>query len=427
VLSWLRGKKHRWPEDVPRLYPDLEGVALSQFFSEAQYKAALEFPILTVCPFISEESAERDSFVGVGLARLVARDLMLVRDLSVRGPEDTPSVPFEALDEFWEDRHVMPGTTRRQACVGGVTTVSDSGLKVTLRIIKGDGESAIRTIEGADFRQVGWDCATAIADVTGGTVTDDTRRMWEHGRPESMESLARYGWAQMALEDDDARRCKEQLKLCRSDPAFVIPRYGLDADYCDIAKEYDEGRVQDPFDAQLLFFMFIHYWSGRGDHQPEAVQFLRRAIEISPGHGKAHMCAPHAAHSEARMLHHSHLGYWLLPGNPFAINNYIINLMRAERPISEIAPLAEEGILCDPEDPTNYERLIELLLEAGKLQAALGICERLHELYEPEMRERTLYCLQQNPEVAKQLEAGTYDPAQENLKRMKAIRSELES
>ena len=142
----------------------------------------------------------------------------------------------------------------------------------------------------------------------------------------------------------------------------------------------------DPYDAQTCFSLFISIWQSTGAFEPEAVQFLRRAIEFSPGHGKAHMCAPHAAHPAVvkKMITHSELGYRLLPENPFAINNYVINLIESGASEEKMMALCREGIASDPSDPGNYYRMIELFSKLGKHSTALLVAEELQKLFEPE-------------------------------------------
>jgi hypothetical protein len=119
------------------------------------------------------------------------------------------------------------------------------------------------------------------------------------------------------------------------------------------------------------------------------------------------------------------LGYRLLPGNSFAVNNYTISLTRAGAPVARLIELAEEGIAHDPNDPGNYERILELQIDQQDYGAALATAERLQRLYEPKMNERALYCLRQNPERARQIEQGEYDPAAENRRRIAALRERV--
>jgi hypothetical protein len=137
------------------------------------------------------------------------------------------------------------------------------------------------------------------------------------------------------------------------------------------------------------------------------------------------MCLPHAAVPEADMLRHSELGYRLLPGNPFAVNNYILNLRRRGTTAEQLVELAEEGIAVDPEDPGCYFQMIDLFYKNKEYRAALKVAERLQRLFEPKMNPRALYCLKQNPARAKQLESGQYDPAAENRRVITQLRALL--
>ena len=124
------------------------------------------------------------------------------------------------------------------------------------------------------------------------------------------------------------------------------------------------------------------------------------------------------------MIFHSELGYRLLPGNSFAVNNYTIYLNNHGAPADKLIELAEEGIEMDPCDPGNYLRLIELHCARGDYRAAMRLAETLQDLYEPEYNERALYCLRQNPEMARLIDSGTYDPAAENRKLIAELRRE---
>ena len=125
-----------------------------------------------------------------------------------------------------------------------------------------------------------------------------------------------------------------------------------------------------------------------------AVQLCRRAIDLSPGLGKAHMCLPHATQGNADVLKHSELGYLLLKGNPFAINNYIQNLRRrGDASADQLVELAQEGIDNDPSDPGNYDRMIDLFVEMEQFEPALEFARSKLALLHPVMNERALYCI----------------------------------
>jgi hypothetical protein len=95
-----------------------------------------------------------------------------------------------------------------------------------------------------------------------------------------------------------------------------------------------------------------------------------------------------------------------------------LNLTEYGSPPDKLMELAREGIENDPSDPGNYNRLIELYCQQQQFKEALTVAESLQTLFEPEMNERTLYCLKQNPRMAEWIESGSYDPAADNRQRI---------
>jgi hypothetical protein len=335
---------------------------------------------------------------------LLIRDLMLVRDLSVRGPEDTPRFDYESATA------VHASEDRDTHWVVGAVRASGGGFAADLRLLRpGQSQPAKIRVQQADFMNLAAQCAIEIAGAVGATVSPETIQMWRYGRPNSVEQIVRIG--QLVLSDRESPQTSmAALALYQENPALSIAMDFVDSDYVPARRALLlESFHNDPYYAQTCFSLFIAIWDSTGP-QPHAVQFLRRAIELSPGHGKAHMCAPHAASSGVNMLPHSDLGYRLLPKNTFAINNYILYLQLHGRPISQIIPLAYAGIEADPQDPGNYDRLMEMLAEAGDFQNALQVALALQKYYEPVMNPRTRYCLEQNPKMRELLRSGRFDP-----------------
>src|SRR5262249_1956925 len=154
------------------------------------------------------------------------------------------------------------------------------------------------------------------------------------------------------------------------DRAFSVLAWEVDDELPEARDVYLEALQHDPQNAQLCFLTFCSVWRSQGP-QPDALQFCRKAVELSPGHGKAHMCLPHAAIADPDLLRHSELGYRLLPNNPFAVNNYILYLRRYGASGEKLIELAEEGIAVDPEDPGCYVQMIDLLCKNREYRAAL--------------------------------------------------------
>jgi hypothetical protein len=347
------------------------------------------------------------------------RDLMLVRDLSTRGPEDTPKISMEtALLDFGRD-------DRKTSWVTGRAAARPNAFAAELHILRPDQPGPIRVpVEENQFRPFIVQCAEAIARNLGSMVTEQTRALWAYGRPASVQNLVQLGRIVLGMYPEQ-NGSVAAASLWTSDRDFSVVTESVDeAPAPSLRAMLLEALRRDPYNAQLCFKLFLDVWDSTGP-QPHAVQFTRRAIELSPGHGKSHMCAPHAATPGVNMLPHSDLGYRLLPGNCFAINNYIINLRNAGRAHSEILPLAIEGIDADPCDPGNYYRLMEIYEQTGDYRNALKVALSLQELFEPQMNERAFYCLCQNPRRSEQLRTGQYDPAADNRARIEWLRGKV--
>jgi len=213
------------------------------------------------------------------------------------------------------------------------------------------------------------------------------------------------------------------VKQMQENPRFILPTHFIhmetDADW----EIYQKAYSQDPYDVQLLFLMHNKLWSGKNS-DPAAFQYIRRAIELSPGHGKAHMAVICSGAEDADLLFHAELGYRLLPGNSFAVGNYLIYLQNKKIPPPDISIVYEVTAL-DPCNITPYWLGIELLKLAGHFEEALGLAMQLKKVVTPPLDERTIYCISQNPEQAAKWKAGTYDPLKVVEKEISRLRSQI--
>lgn len=419
VVNRLSGRDSAGdPAGVPMLYPDLDPLQLERFLTDLDYAHIKSFDNVYILPFGRRDDEPAQMAFGFGLSRFMIRNLMLLRDVSIHGPEDTAEVPYE------EVRRVVQA--HPQSChVTGVAHFGQDGYSLKVEAHRPGRPVSSTRAEHRKFGVFLNICSTAIARLLGGQVDDPIVEGWNTARPRDTESLVRLGRIHL---DFDRRQTAERglavKKLVQLDPHFVVPLWDIDEEAPEARRHYFAGLRRDPYNAQLCFQTFCAVWTSKGP-QPEALQFCRRAIELSPGHGKAHMCAPHAAQRPAEMLRHSELGYRLLPGNSFAVNNYTLALNRANAPVAKRIELAEEGVANDPCDPTSYDRLIELYTGVGDYEKALATAVRLQKLYEPKMNERALYCLRQNPQRARLIDAGQYDPAAANRRRIAELRERV--
>ena len=412
-----------WPAEVPRLYPDVNDLQLAQFLSEAEYERIKSFDNVYVLPFISEESDPEQSRFGMGLSRLMIRNLMLLNDVSIHGPEDTPMIAIESMEEL-----VAENPRKKSTYVTGIANFGSRGYVLNLEVHRPDRTPVKSSVQHADFHEFLRACSQTIAREIGSNSQTTVADAWTTGQPKDVQSLQRCGELCLDYNPYDPAESlamsSAALQAMKEDPDFVVPMWNTDDETPGIRDIFFRALQRDPNNAQLCFSTFCRVWHSRGP-QPEAMQFTRKAIELSPGHGKAHMCAPHTAHPEANMLWHSELGYRLLPGNPFAVNNFTIYLREHAAPPQKLIDLAEEGIAYDPCDAGNYYQLIDFYTELRNDQAALEVAERLQEFFEPEMNERTLYCLKQNPERARMIETGEFDPVAENRKVIAQLREKI--
>ncbi len=406
LLQWLPGlSRSSWPKGLPRLYKKLDEESLASFLSPAEARRLRTVPKVLIGPRLSGSRLSENDFFACGVSRVLIRNLMLVRGLSVRGPEDShPTALKDELVEFLGSDY-------------DVIVLVDANLKrgaLRLYIERGERGRETLDIRAESFSALLAEASTKLAAALAGNVRLTVSSGWKSGQPAHQETLIKIG--RHILED---RRLSDDglIDLWNEDPEFATVLWGVDDEGGELFLHAVEA---DPYNAQLYFHLFCSVWSG-GTSEPWALQFCRRAIELSPGHGKAQMCAPHAASPNVDMLAHSELGYLLLPGNTFAVNNYILYLEQAGKP-HRLLELAEEAIADDPQNPGAYEQAIQVCRDLGEYQKALDLARRLAVLYGPPMNPRTKYCIEQNPAQGAALRDGSYEPWRENAQ----LVSELE-
>ncbi len=401
---------------TPTLYPGLSPEELCGFLTDEEHARLQSLPIVLVHPVAGAGASREERDLGVGVQRLLIRALMLIPDLSVRGPEDSPKTLFVPETEA--------ATKRRSTFdLAGRTVVVGDRLGARFELVDAEGQRTELALEPVALEEAVPLWAAELAKAMGATPGETAREGWRKGTPPSIESLRRLG--AIARRQDAKGMEKAALALHDEDRDFVLPLHLLDELKGPRLTRALEGLEADPFDAQLCFLLYCGLWTD-GDFQPEAFQFLRKAIELSPGHGKAHMCAAHARCPGVDMLRHSELGYRLLPGNSFAVTNYLIALEAAGGAPADLVPLAVETIELDPENPDGHRSLVDALRATKDSKAALTAARRLERVLET-MSPRTLYCLKQNPVRARELARGKARPLEEARKLVRAIEAELEA
>lgn len=404
-----------WPSDIPRLYPDLEPEALASFLTEVEFCRIKEFDCVHILPFADEDSSGEDVAFGVGLSHQLIRNLMLLTDVSIHGPEDTPRILRETTAEVSEKvEHGVwvTGTADR----GGNEYVLDFEVWKAGEAIR---RNRIVCDDWLDFLKR---CTIAIAKSIGSNARPSVEEGWTTGQAKSDALLEAYGAIAIAFEQNQSQQqSAAAIQLLKNEKEFALPGWLIDTQVKGSKRWLMETIRRDPHNAQLYFEAFCSL-SYLQVPDPCAVQLCRKAIELSPGHGKVHMCSPHRAPKGVHMLNNSELGYRLLPGNTFAVNNYISNLRKYNAPSEQLMELAKEGIRSGPEDPGNYYQMIELFSSNQEFGLAVKVAEQLLLLFEPELNERAMYCLRQSPHTALEMDAGRFDPREDTKRLIKSLK-----
>ena len=272
------------PAGVPTLYPDLDPLQLERFLTDLDYAHIKSFDNVYILPFASQNSEPAQRAFGFGLSRLMIRNLMLLRDVSIHGPEDTSEVPREAVAD-------LVRRSRGRATSPASPTSARTAIRCRSRPIAQAGRSPARAVGHEKFSVFLRICSTAITNLLGSRVDDRIVKGWNVAQPRDAKSLVQLGKIHFDFKRQQmAERGQAAQKLVNLDPDFVVAMWDIDEELPGARPKFLTGLKRDPYNAQLCFVTFCTVWTSKGP-QPEALQFCRRAIELSPGHGKA-TCAP---------------------------------------------------------------------------------------------------------------------------------------
>jgi hypothetical protein len=422
LRGWSRELDRRHAQGrCPALYPALDDEALCRIFAAATARELADATRVVVVPLAGAD--EPSVHAGLAFARLLRRDLCLLHGLSPRDSADTRSTPYESADA------VDARERRGQWVVGGNATLSGQRLSLALWGVR-DEHRFYFTLEGDIIHTLLSAALQRLARELGTEVQASAAHAIERGHPPSLAALLRLG-AVFALA---ARRIQkgasshrdleveaQALDLLTDFPALsVLGELLGPSRLADLYRLYD----QDPHNAGLCFHIYCQLWRGDG-YQREAFQFVRRALELCPAHGKANMVAPHAAFEPARMGQHSELAYRLLPDNSFAASNYAGWLARHEKAHEQVIPVARAAIDLSPADPASYERLMDAYEALRDYERAHEVGKELLGWLEPRIHPRTRYCLDQNPVTRARLARGEYDPAANLKTRLARLQTQL--
>ena len=417
MLDWLKrmvgGSQPppRWPTDVPRLFPMSPDAELAQLPRPAVAGRPRAWTVVMACPLFEPRAQRSQIADGAAFSRLLLRNLMLTPGLSVRGPEDTPVGHLRVA-------RMLARSPRQADVILTGRVLLERRPRATLVLLWRGRAEQVLPIRAASPRALLLEASEQLAVALGGVPSATTLARWQGGLPPSLEHLRACGRLLIAPRPEP----EEALALWRQQPDFTLPLHL--ADQGDphsrtLLQALMEGAVRDEHDAHLHYLVFCRLWRGRGP-QPEALQFLRRALSVAPGHGRALLCAAHAVPDAADSAAFSELGYRLLPGDPAALSSYIL----AQRSPEQRVVLAQQSITTSPWAPSGYDRAIEALVEIGRLREALDVARRLQALYEPQIHERARRRLRLDPLTGPRLLRG-WDPGAENRRRIQDLESRL--
>lgn len=385
-------------------------------YSLEQLAAIQRFPIVRVLPFApaaeSSENGEAGPGVGGLLANLLRRNLLLTRQLSVAGVEDTGYLLRRQSDEM----PLVPDEDVFDYCdvliAGQLVQRSATDATIKLQIHRRDQE--VQTLRlsfpYARVAEVGIALAKGVTARLNVRVAAALIEKWQTGQPRDWRCLSAAGTC-WETEDLATLVAFAEKNLVHADALVKLSSCGipnLERRGLSLAVE------QDPQNAQLLFFLFCVTWKGNTRFQPEAAELLRLALHVSPGHGKSHMCLPHvimaSADNAPYILAHSQLGFEFLRNNSFALNNFCLYLQQHSPDDPRIRALFMDAIQLDPASPDSYCSAIDYLLSRRRPAEALEIAQSLVRLCTPPLDPRTLYCFRQNPSVAAAMDRGRFVP-----------------
>ena len=394
---------------------------LASYLTDAEFRRLAALPLVEVHPPAPRDDPYECQLLAVALRRTLIRNLMLLRDVSVRGPEDSPLVPADVLEAPSAERALTRITGR---------TFMDGTLRVEFRLLRHSGDVDEARAAGESFAELALASSDVLTRALGATADQQVRTRWRGGLPAHLRSALQYGEALQHLRLDTeeheparvARVHRVVFGLRRTDPDYIAPSMLLDGDYVELQPHLMTALSHDPDDPQLYFNLFLATWHG-GTDQPEAFRCLRRGLELSPAHGKAHMCAAHVGPPSVDLVRHAELGYILLPGNEFALTSLTASLRRRGGDPERVIQLCREGIELNELDPAPLQMLIGVLREQRRFAEAIEAARELCALFSPPMHPHTFSCLSQNPARAEALRSGSYDPyalAQELLAELEA-------
>jgi hypothetical protein len=388
--------------------------ALTAAFEPAFTRWVATWPIVCVLPMGGADGEGPGHALEGVLASLLRRDLGLAGAVSVLGNEETGSLTFSQLLEHQRAPDTEPLPWKHVAAVGCEVQGPDvvlSGRLWTTDTLRPPRELLVRG--PADTVGVlTAELARRFAEALGLPLTPEVEERWRQARPRSLTALTATA---RACEEEDIAWLAGALARGEAHPNALTL---VDADEAGAEGKAALARaaLADPADAQLCFLLFTTRWKGQG-RDSAAARVLIAGLQAAPGHGKSQMCLAHLFQrttlNAERILAHAEAGERLLPGNPYALGNFLgyLNIFAPRDPRRGV--LVERMLARQPDHPDTLRNAMDFFIQQGEARRALEIARHFEALCTEPVSPQVLYALRQNPATAAALDSGEQTPLDE--------------
>ena len=135
------------------------------------------WPVVCILPFAQQQAVETDTLLGIGISRIVQKELTTVQGISVLGAEDTPTI-------FRESVSSLPH--QQQICyVSGQLESFNDSLRLELDIYAPDKPAVLAVIHESDHQTLLNEAVLTIARVLQVSVTQQQLEYWATVRPKN--------------------------------------------------------------------------------------------------------------------------------------------------------------------------------------------------------------------------------------------------
>jgi hypothetical protein len=369
------------------------------------------WPVVCVLPM---GEGTRGAHLEPLLASLLRRDLGVAGPVSVLGGEETGTLTFRQLLEYMEQPEAGPLRWKHVAAVG--CEIRDGAVTLRGCLWSVEALSTPRDFHvqgrGEDLGALTAELAARFARALELFPSSAAQARWREGRPRSLQSLEATA---RACDANDVAWLGRALATGEAHPD-ALALVDLDGHGAEGEAALLAAAAADPSDAQLCFLYGTRLWKGQG-RDSAAARALVAGLQAAPGHGKSQMCLAHMfeqmPRNAERILAHAEAGERLLPGNPYAVSNFLDYLHRYAPQDPRRGRLIERMLAEGPDHPAALCTAMDFYIERGEAPRALQLARHFEQLCTPPVSPDVLYALRQNPAMAAALDAGELTPLDE--------------